>query len=104
MRCLPKSKLRCGLAPSVGYQGALWHFGCADSLKMRRKVGVGSSEPVLEKERIVAVGLLTQHDLSLLGHSFTRVWPVEDTPSFEGLIKAIDEAEREVKRAKEQSA
>ncbi|MBA2771871.1 MAG: hypothetical protein H0U34_07655 [Sphingomonas sp.] len=62
-----------------------------------------SSEPVLEKERIVAVGLLTQQDLNLLGHSFTRLWPVEDTPCFDGLVKAIDEAEREAKRAKERS-
>ena len=47
-----------------------------------------------KKERIVALGLLTQHDLSLLGHSFTRLWPVEDARCFEGLIEAIDEAER----------
>ncbi len=60
-----------------------------------------SSEPVLEKERIVAVGLLTQQDLNLLGHSFTRLWPVEDTPCFDGLVKAIDEAERAAKQAKE---
>ncbi len=63
-----------------------------------------SSEQVLEKERIVAIGLLTQQDLNLLGHSFTRAWPVEDTPCFEGLIRAIDDAERELKRPKEQSA
>ena len=58
---------------------------------------------MLEKERIVAVGLLTQHDLTLLGHSFTRLWPVEDARCFEGLLEAIDEAERDVERSKEHS-
>lgn len=47
----------------------------------------------LTKERIVAIGLLTRQDLDLLGNSFTRLWPVEETPCFESLIKAIDEAE-----------
>ncbi len=62
-----------------------------------------SSEPVLGKERIVAVGLLTERDLSLLGHSFTRLWPVEETPCFDGLIRAIDEAERELHWSKQRS-
>ncbi len=62
-----------------------------------------SLEPVLEKERIVAVCLLTQRELNLLGHSFTRLWPVEETPCFEGLVEAIDEAEREGERAKQRS-
>ena len=47
------------------------------------------------QDRIVAVGLLTQQDLNLLGPTFQRAWPVEDAPSsFEGLLFAIDEAER----------
>jgi hypothetical protein len=46
-------------------------------------------------ERIVAVGLLTQQDLNLLGPTFERAWPVEDAPSsFEALLEAIDEADR----------
>jgi hypothetical protein len=49
------------------------------------------------RERIVAVGLLTQQDLNLLGPTFQRAWPVEDAPSsFEGLLFAIDEAERKL--------
>jgi hypothetical protein len=48
------------------------------------------------KERIIAVGLLTRQDLSLLGSSFTRLWPVEETPCFENLLSAIDDAEREM--------
>jgi hypothetical protein len=48
-------------------------------------------------ERIVAVGLLTQRELNLLGPTFERVWPVEDAASsIEELLHAIDEAEREL--------
>jgi hypothetical protein len=46
------------------------------------------------QERIVAVGLLTQRDLSLLGPTFDRAWPIEDAQAFDGLLRAIDEAER----------
>ena len=45
------------------------------------------------RERIVAVGLLTQRDLKLLGPTFDRVWPVEDAPQFEELLRAIDRAD-----------
>lgn len=50
-------------------------------------------------ERIVAVGLLTRHDLSVLGPAFDRVWPVEEAPSFNELLRAIDEADRKLQRA-----
>lgn len=54
-------------------------------------------------ERIVAVGLLTQRDLNLLGPTFERAWPVEDAAlSFEGLLFAIDEAERKLKEKPQQ--
>ena len=49
-------------------------------------------------ERIVAVGLLTQRDLNLLGPTFERVWPVEEAPSFNELLRASDEAERKLKQ------
>ena len=49
-------------------------------------------------ERIVAVGLLTQRDLRLLGPTFDRVWPVEAVPQFEDLIRAVDEADRKFKQ------
>jgi len=49
-------------------------------------------------ERIVAVGLLTKNDLRLLGPTFDRLWPVEDTPCFSGLLQAIDEADRQLRR------
>jgi hypothetical protein len=51
-------------------------------------------------ERIVAIGLLTKRDLSLLGPSFDRAWPVQETASFDELLRAIDQAEREVREKK----
>jgi hypothetical protein len=45
------------------------------------------------QERIVAVGLLTQRELNLLGPTFERAWPVEEAPSFNELLRAIDEAD-----------
>lgn len=47
-------------------------------------------------ERIVAVGLLTKNDVLLLGPAFDRLWPVEDAPDFKGLLRAIDDADREL--------
>ena len=46
-------------------------------------------------ERIVAVGLLTQSNLDLLGAALKKVYPIQDTPCFTELISAIDEADRE---------
>jgi len=51
------------------------------------------------QERIIAVGLLTQHDLNLLGPTFERAWPVEEAPSFNELLRAIDAADRELREA-----
>ena len=49
-------------------------------------------------ERIVAVGLLTQREVELLGHGFSRLWPVDDTPCFTDLIDAIDKADEQLKQ------
>jgi hypothetical protein len=49
-------------------------------------------------ERIVAVGLLTRHDLELLGPTFNRVWPVENVPSFNELLRAIDDADNKLQQ------
>lgn len=54
------------------------------------------------KDRIVAVGLLTQRDLDVLGSGFSRLWPVDETPCFSLLIQAIDEADRELWRARDE--
>lgn len=45
-------------------------------------------------DRIVAVGLLTRRELQLLGPTFDRIWPVEEAPHFNELLRAIDEADR----------
>ena len=50
----------------------------------------------MTEERIVAVGLLTQREVGLLGHGFSRLWPVDETPCFTELIKAIDDADRQL--------
>jgi len=55
----------------------------------------------MPRERIVAVGLLTERDLRLLGARFDRLWPVEDAPEFVELLRAIDAADEELKRAGE---
>lgn len=46
-------------------------------------------------DRVIAFGLLTKNDLDRLGSSFSRAFPIEETPCFGGLLAAIDEAERE---------
>ena len=52
----------------------------------------------MTQDRIVAVGLLTRRDLSVLGPAFSRAWPVEEAPSFNELLRAIDEADQELVR------
>lgn len=50
-------------------------------------------------ERIVAVGLLTRRDLDTLGPTFDRIWPVEEAPHFNELLRAIDDADGKFKRS-----
>lgn len=45
-------------------------------------------------ERIVAIGLLTQHDLNLLGTGFRRAYPVQEDTDFDDLLRAIDDADK----------
>lgn len=52
-------------------------------------------------DHIVAVGLLTQADLDLLGSGFKRLWPLDEAPCFAELLQAIDEADRELARESE---
>ena len=47
-----------------------------------------------ENDRIVAVGLLTERDLAVLGEGFRRAYPLNDGHDFDELLHAIDEAER----------
>jgi len=54
------------------------------------------TERLVTQDRIVAVGLLTRRDMSMLGPTFDRAWPVEEAPSFSELLRAIDEADRKL--------
>lgn len=49
-------------------------------------------------DRIVAIGLLTVSDLKVLGPTFDRIWPVEEAPHFNELLRAIDEADRSLQQ------
>lgn len=56
----------------------------------------------MPKDRIVAVALLTESDLTMLGPTFTRAWPVEDAPIFVELLREIDKADRKLSRRADQ--
>ena len=58
----------------------------------------------MARERIVAIGLLTQRNLDRLGGSLEKVWRVDETPCFGALLHAIDEADREVWRERDREA
>ena len=58
----------------------------------------------MHRERIVAIGLLTQRNLDRLGGSLQHVWKVDETPCFDSLLQAIDEADREVWRERDRTA
>jgi len=47
----------------------------------------------VSEERIVAVGLLTRHDVEVLGPTLKKAWPVEEAPHFSELLRAIDDAD-----------
>ena len=49
-------------------------------------------------EKIVAVGLLTRRDLTTLGPTFDRIWPVEEAPHFNELLRAIDDADYKLRQ------
>lgn len=51
--------------------------------------------------RVVAIGLLTERDVQLLGVDFDRLWSVDATPYFSQLLQAIDEADRELWRERD---
>lgn len=48
---------------------------------------------VLTNERVVAVGFLTQHDLTVLGRGFQRYMPIEHDDVFGDLLAKLDEVE-----------
>ena len=54
----------------------------------------------LMDDRIVAIGLLTERDLTLLGPTFDRAWPVEEAPDFNQLLRAVDEVDRKLQETR----
>jgi hypothetical protein len=46
-------------------------------------------------QRIVAVGLLTEHDLSVLGQGFRRLYRLDEGHDFSELLARIDAAEQD---------
>ena len=58
----------------------------------------------VSQSNIVAVGLLPQRDLERLGPTFERAWPIDEAPCFSDLLRAIDEADREIRRVSDPSA
>ena len=48
-----------------------------------------------KREPVVAIGLLTQTHLDVLGTSLKQVFPIADDDRFDALLKALDEVERE---------
>ena len=49
------------------------------------------------KHRVVAVGLLSEYDLAILGRGFKRAYRIDEGHDFSGLLAAIDEAERNLR-------
>lgn len=50
-----------------------------------------------KKHRVVAVGLLSEYDLAILGRGFKRAYRIDEGHDFNGLLAAIDEAERDLR-------
>ncbi|MEG3181207.1 hypothetical protein [Sphingomonas sp. LT1P40] len=49
----------------------------------------------MAENRIVAVGLLSQRDLDLLGAGFSRHFPVSNDEIFDDLLRQLDQVELE---------
>jgi len=69
--------------------------------QLSRVLDANRLRSLVMNERIVAVGLLTQRELNLLGPAFDRAWPVEEAPAFEELLRAIDQADCQSEQAGE---
>lgn len=60
--------------------------------------GLCGKNVVGQRNGIIALGLLTAGDVAKLGSDFARIYPVDETPCFGGLLRAIDEADRALRR------
>ena len=50
-----------------------------------------------QAHRVVAVGLLTEYDLSILGQGFKRAYRIDQGHDFHQLLAAIDAAEHDLR-------
>ena len=84
-------------APSSSLRRNNWHGLdlCSFSVLLM------DSERPVPAERIVAVALLTRPELLGLGAAFKRAWPVVETPGVNGLLDAVDAADRQFRQEKE---
>lgn len=55
----------------------------------------------MSENQIVALCLVTQPELELLGPSFLRAYPIDEAPCFGELLQAIDEADRQLWRQRD---
>ena len=49
----------------------------------------------MSDERIVPVRLLTQANLDMLKGSLKKVYPINEAPRFDELLRALDDADRD---------
>ena len=56
---------------------------------------MGPPERPRDTSRVIAVGLLTQRDLDILGSGFRRAIPLNEAGDFDYLLELIDQAERD---------
>ena len=50
--------------------------------------------PVPDRTQVVAVGLLTERDLAVLGQGFRRAYRLDEHQDFHDLLAAIDAADQ----------
>lgn len=55
-------------------------------------------------DKVVAIGLLTQRDLDVLGVGFRRAFPLNHNTDFETLLGAIDAADHHARHQKTKRA
>lgn len=58
----------------------------------------------MKQDHIVAFALLTEENLATYGRCLKKVFPIDETPCFDDLLAAIDEADRKAWRERDRVA
>jgi hypothetical protein len=58
----------------------------------------------VDQEHIIALGLLDGSDRNNMGPALARAYPLEETPCFGALLQAMDDADRELSRERDNLA